>query len=62
MIRLNLNYLDDIEKAKAILRNKCPTSTSATMLANYCEKKGTKKETIEFLILAGKKEEAFVLA
>lgn len=32
------------------------------MLASYCEKKGTKAEAIEFLIMAGRKEEAFVLA
>jgi len=32
------------------------------MVAAVCEKKGLKAEAIEFLIMAGKKEEAFVMA
>lgn len=32
------------------------------MIAQYCETKGAKKEAIEFLILGGKKENAFVIA
>ena len=32
------------------------------MVASYCEKRGSKKEAIEFLLMAGKKEEAFILA
>lgn len=32
------------------------------MLANYCESKGQRKEAIEFLMMAGKHEEAFVIA
>jgi len=32
------------------------------MLSNYCIKKGEHQEAIEFLIQAGKNEEAFVLA
>lgn len=32
------------------------------MIASYCETKGAKKEAIEFLVLAGKREEAFVIA
>jgi WD repeat-containing protein 19 len=32
------------------------------MVANYCEKKGSKAEAVEFLIMAGKKEEAFAIA
>lgn len=32
------------------------------MIANYCETQGAKKEAIEFLVLAGKREEAFVIA
>jgi hypothetical protein len=32
------------------------------MLSNYCVKKGEHAEAIEFLLLAGKKEEAFLLA
>ena len=62
VIRINLNFLDDAEKAKWVLRNKCPTQTCAKMLAAYSEKKGTKAEAIEFLIMADRKDEAFVLA
>jgi len=32
------------------------------MISSYCVKKGENKEAIEFLLLAGKKEEAFLLA
>ena len=59
---MNINFLDNVEKAKAILRNRCPTTTCASMVASYCEKRGSKKEAIEFLLMAGKKEEAFILA
>jgi WD repeat-containing protein 19 len=59
---LNINNLDNLEKAKTILRNKCPTVTCASMVANYCEKRGMKKDAIEFMIMANRKEEAFILA
>jgi len=32
------------------------------MIANYCETRGSKKEAIEFLVLGGKREDAFVIA
>ena len=32
------------------------------MVAKYCETRGAKKEAIEFLILGGKREEAFIIA
>lgn len=32
------------------------------MVAGYCEKKGNKKDAIEFLVLADKRDTAFVLA
>jgi len=32
------------------------------MIADHCQNKGAKKESIEFLILGGKREEAFVIA
>jgi len=32
------------------------------MIANYCETQGAKKEAIEFLVRAGKREEAFIIA
>lgn len=62
VIRLNVQYLEGIEKAKDLLRTKCPTATCAQMLAEHCEKGGNRKEAIEFMLMAGKKEEAFVIA
>jgi hypothetical protein len=32
------------------------------MIANYCEHSGAKKEAIEFLVLAGRRDEAFIIA
>eukprot|EP00831_Metopus_contortus_P026336 TRINITY_DN2243_c0_g1_i1.p1 TRINITY_DN2243_c0_g1~~TRINITY_DN2243_c0_g1_i1.p1 ORF type:complete len:494 (+),score=42.89 TRINITY_DN2243_c0_g1_i1:556-2037(+) len=62
VVRLNLQYLDGIEKAKDIIRTKCPTAVCAQMIADHCEKSGNRREAIEFLIMAGKREEAFVIA
>jgi WD repeat-containing protein 19 len=62
VVRINLNNFDNLEKPKEILRNKCSTSTVAQIVANYCEKRGFWKETVEFYILANRKEEAFVMA
>jgi WD repeat-containing protein 19 len=62
VVELNLNQLDDIEKAKFVLRNKCQTAKIAAMVAATCDKRGSKGEAVEFLIMAGKKEEAFTLS
>ena len=62
VVRINLNNLDNIEKAKSVLRTKCSTATIAMMVANYCEKRGLWKDTIEFLILENRKEAAFAMA
>lgn len=63
VIRLNVQYLDDgIEKAKELLRQKCPTASCAQMLAEHCVKTNNHKEAIEFFLMAGKKEEAFMMA
>ncbi len=62
IIRLNLDHLDNPEKAKHIFRSKCQTPQCALMIAQYCETRGAKKEAIEFLILGGKREEAFIIA
>jgi len=62
VIRLNIQFLDGIDKAKDLLRNKCPTASCAQMLAEYCEKSGNRAEAVEFMLMAGKKEEAFVIA
>jgi len=32
------------------------------MIAEFCQNRGAKRESIEFLILGGKREEAFVIA
>jgi WD repeat-containing protein 19 len=62
IIRLNFDYFVNFEKAKYIFRTKSQLPQCAQMIANYCETQGAKKEAIEFLVLAGKREEAFVIA
>ena len=54
--------MENIDKAKVILRTKCLSVECASMVALACEKKGLKKDAIEFLIVSQKKEEAFNLA
>jgi len=62
IIRLNLDHLDNAERAKTIFREKCQLPQCALKIAQFCETKGAKKEAIEFLILGGKRENAFVIA
>lgn len=62
IIRLNLDHLNNAEKAKHIFRTKSQLPQCAQMIANHCETQGAKKEAIEFLVLAGKREEAFIIA
>lgn len=62
IIRLNLEFLDNPEKAKHIFRTKSQLPQCALMIAKYCETRGFKKEAIEFLVLGGKREEAFIIA
>jgi len=62
VIRLNLQKLDNPEKAKKAVREKCPTSAAASMVADYFEQKGNRKEALEFLLLADRQEDAFVMA
>lgn len=62
MIRLNLDHLDNLERAKHIFHTKSPLPQCALMIAHYCETKGAKKEAIEFLVKGGKRENAFVIA
>ena len=62
IIRLNLEPLNNPDKAKHIFRSKSQLPQCAQMIANYCETQGAKKEAIEFLVLAGKREEAFIIA
>jgi WD repeat-containing protein 19 len=62
IIRINLDHLKNQDKAKHIFRTKSQLPQCALMIANYCETQGAKKEAIEFLVLGGKREEAFVIA
>ena len=62
IIRLNLDHLDNPERAKNIFRTKSQLPQCALMIANYCELRGSKREAIEFLVLGGKRENAFVIA
>jgi len=62
VIRLNLGPLDNPETAKELIKTKCPTQAAASMMAEYYENKGQKEKALEFLIMAEKKEDAFVIA
>ena len=39
-MRINLTNFDNLDKPKEILRSKCSTSTVASIVASYCEKRG----------------------
>ena len=56
VVRINLNIFDNLDKPKEILRNQCSTSTVASIVASYCEKRGIWKEAVEFSIMANRKE------
>lgn len=62
IIRLNLDVLDNFQKARLTFKQKSQTPHCAKMIAEYCSKRGAKKDSIEFLILAGQREEAFGIA
>lgn len=62
MIRLNLDQLDNVERAKHIFFTKSPLPQCALMIAHYCETKGSKSQAIEFLVRGGKRENAFIIA
>jgi WD repeat-containing protein 19 len=62
VIRINLKFLDNPEKAKAVIHSKSRSEMGALMLADYYEDKGKKKEAIEFLLIAKKFENAFIIA
>lgn len=62
VIRVNIKFLDNLDKAIQVLRERCPTSTCAEMVASKCEQLQKVPEAIEFKILAGQREDAFNLA
>lgn len=62
VIRVNLDHLGNPEKAKHIFHQKSQLPQCAQMIASYCETQGAKKEAIEFLVRAGRREEAYVIA
>jgi WD repeat-containing protein 19 len=62
VIRLNLKFLNNVDKAKDIVLNKHKTEAAALLVAEYFENLGRKKETIEFKLIAKKYDEAFALA
>lgn len=62
VVRINLRFLDNPEKAKAVIRGGKGTNQSISMLADYCNEKGNHKEAIEFMLLADRREEAYVMA
>ena len=62
VIRVNLDHLGNPDKAKHIFHQKSQLPQCAQMIASYCETQGAKKEAIEFLVRAGRREEAYVIA
>lgn len=62
IIRLNLEVLDNFGKAKMTFKQKSQTPHCAKMIAEYCAKRGAKKDSIEFLILSGSRDEAFKIS
>ena len=62
VIRINLKFLDNPEKAKAVIHSKSKSEIGALMLAEYYESKNKKKEAIEFYLIALKYENAFIIA
>ena len=62
VIRINLKYLDNPDKAREILMNYCKTESAAILMSEYFESKGKKKETIEYKLIAKRYDEAFAIA
>ena len=62
VIRINLKFLDNPEKAREVLLTKCKTETAALLMSDYYESKGKKKETIEYKLIAKRFDEAFAIA
>lgn len=61
VIRLNLLYLDDPQRAFAIVRV-TKSAEGAALVANYCQQHNNFQAAIEFLLLARRNEEAFAMA
>ncbi len=54
--------MDNLEKARKVAAEKCPIETAAAMEAEEFERRGNRSEAIWFLVMAGKREDAFVMA
>lgn len=61
VIRLNLNKLKNPSKAIEIVKSN-KSVEGATLIANYCKENKNYRRAIEFLVLAGNNQEAFVIA
>lgn len=61
VVRVCLERLGDARRAFAIVRA-ARSAESAALAARYCAQKGDHRHSIEFLVLAGRAEEAFALA
>lgn len=61
VIRLNLAYLDNAEKAFQIVRL-TKSAEGAALVAQYCQQHNNFQAAIEFLLLAKRSEEAFKMA
>ncbi|DAZ95514.1 TPA: LOW QUALITY PROTEIN: hypothetical protein N0F65_001853, partial [Lagenidium giganteum] len=61
VVRIQLDHLNNPEKAFSIVRD-TKSSEGALVVAKYCSESGNYKCAIEFLLMANKEEEAFMLA
>uniref|UniRef100_A0A0G4H4Q0 Uncharacterized protein n=1 Tax=Chromera velia CCMP2878 TaxID=1169474 RepID=A0A0G4H4Q0_9ALVE len=61
VVRIYLLYLNEPSKAYQVVKDH-PSVAAAEMAADYCKKKGHIAGAVEFLMLAGRNDEAFALA
>ena len=61
VISLKLNHLDETQEAFDLVRQGA-TAQGAQLVADYCKDRQDFRAAIEFLLLAGKSDEAFALA
>eukprot|EP00818_Percolomonas_sp_WS_P009034 CAMPEP_0117447486 /NCGR_PEP_ID=MMETSP0759-20121206/6902_1 /TAXON_ID=63605 /ORGANISM="Percolomonas cosmopolitus, Strain WS" /LENGTH=1376 /DNA_ID=CAMNT_0005239827 /DNA_START=113 /DNA_END=4243 /DNA_ORIENTATION=+ len=61
VVRLNLTKLSNPSKAIEIVKNN-KSVEGAALIANYCKENKNYRRAIEFLVLAGNNQEAFVIA
>lgn len=61
MVELKLRHLDQVQDAYDLVRQ-TSSAQGAMVIAQYCQEKNDIRSAIEFLLIANKSDEAFVLA